>query len=358
MKFTRIIAFSVIFAVLFSSYTAFAKESHFHTFDSETTEPTCTQDGKIAYTCIECGYSYEEVLPANGHTFVTYNTKSTYFSEGVNGKVACKDCGLVLNSGDEIAKKTLKTPKIKKIKTVDIDAVKITWKKVKNADGYYVYRKKGKTFKKIATVENNKYKDTGLAIGKKYKYKVKAYIKDDGKTATGKTDAKVYKISVNACKKYEIDRNHYAFPIANREKVNVSSLYGWRWGSFHAGVDLSAHTGEDIVAWKDGYVYKSGYHSSWGNYIMIYHGKINGKDVYSGYAHLSRRSVKKGQKVVQGQKIGDAGNTGRSYGTHLHFEIYYGGKSAKKPPRVKSADRINPVYFIGLKNHKGIQSVK
>ena len=139
--------------------------------------------------------------------------------------------------------------------------------------------------------------------------------------------------------------------------VNVSSLYGWRWGKFHAGVDLSAKTGEKIVAWKDGYVYKSCYNSSWGNYVMIYHGKINGKDVYSGYAHLSKRSVKVGQMVVQGQQIGKAGNTGHSFGSHLHFEIYYGGASAKKPPAVKSANRINPVSFIGLKNRKGIQSI-
>ncbi len=357
MKIIRIIAFAVIFTIIFSSATAVASEEHNHNFKAQTHEQTCVKDGVIVYTCKDCGYSYEEVLPANGHQFETKNVKSTYFNEGVNGKIVCSVCGFVKENGGKIAKKHLKTPKIKKIKTIDIDTVKITWKKVKNADGYYVYRKKGKKFKKIDDVKKTTYKDSGLAIGKKYKYKIKAYIKDDGKTATGKTDAKTYKIPIKACKKYEIDRNVYSFPIANKSEIYVSSLYGWRWGSFHAGVDLSARKSDTIVAWKDGYVCKAGYQSSWGNYVMIYHGKINGKDVYSGYAHLSKISVKKGQTVVQGQKLGKAGNTGRSYGTHLHFEIYYGGKSAKKPPNVKSADRINPVSFIGLKNRKGIQKI-
>ena len=52
-----------------------------------------------------------------------------------------------------------------------------------------------------------------------------------------------------------------------------------------------------------------------------------------------------------GQKIGTGGNTGRSYGSHLHFEIYKGGDSPSK-------NRVNPASYVGLENKKGIQKVK
>ena len=84
---------------------------------------------------------------------------------------------------------------------------------------------------------------------------------------------------------------------------------------------------------------------------MIYHGKIDGKEIYSGYAHLDSIDVKVGQKVVMGQKIGEGGNTGRSYGSHLHFEIYKGGD-------VPSENRVNPAKYIGLENEKGWQTIK
>ena len=91
--------------------------------------------------------------------------------------------------------------------------------------------------------------------------------------------------------------------------------------------------------------------------MFVWHIEVTGQLSNLHGAHLSKRSVKVGQMVVQGQQIGKAGNTGHSFGSHLHFEIYYGGASAKKPPAVKSANRINPVSFIGLKNRKGIQSI-
>lgn len=359
MNFRRTAAIAVAMVIGFSGYTSFAKEPHTHEFSSVVQNPTCTKDGLIKYTCTECSYEYEETLPATGHLFSEDKTESTYVEMGVEGKIACEYCGMVKQSGHFTDKKILSVPKFKKIKTVGIDTLKLTWKAVKDADGYYIYRKSGKKFVKIATVNTNSYKDKGLSIGDNYKYKVKAFINENGKTATSKTThAKTSKISVKACKKFEIDINNYCFPLPNIDKVSVTSPYGYRSNDFHAGIDLDTGTGDKVVAWKDGFVVKAMYNRSWGNYVMIYHGKWNGKDVYSGYAHLNHISVKKGDSVLAGEKIGTSGNTGISFGDHLHFEIYYGGKSIKKPPEVKNACRINPAKYIGLKNKKGWQTVK
>lgn len=358
MNFKRMAAIMIAMIICFSGYTTLAEEPHTHDFSSVVQNPTCTEDGLIKYTCVECSYEYEETLPATGHLYSKNETESTYVEMGVEGKIACKYCGKIKQSGHFTEKKILGVPKFKKIKTVDIDALKLTWKAVKDADGYYVYRKNGKKFVKIATVKTNSYEDEGLSIGDNYKYKIKAFINEDGKIATSETtNAKASKISVKACKKYEIDINQYTFPL-EVDRVNVTSPYGYRSSDFHAGIDLDTGTGDKVVAWKDGFVVKAMYHHSWGNYVLIYHGKWNGKKVYSGYAHLDKISVKKGDSVLAGEKIGTSGNTGHSFGDHLHFEIYYGGKSYLKPPQVKNPCRINPAKYIGLKNKKGWQKVK
>ena len=107
----------------------------------------------------------------------------------------------------------------------------------------------------------------------------------------------------------------------------------------HNGVDLcwnSKYGGKNqpIVAAYDGKVYsikdndKTG--KSWGNFVKIYHGKLNGKKVFTLVAHLKNGvKVKKGQKVKMGDLLGYMGNTGNSKGNHCHYEYYLGGASTK-----------------------------
>ena len=85
----------------------------------------------------------------------------------------------------------------------------------------------------------------------------------------------------------------------------------------HTGIDLRASTGTKVYAANSGTVTTSGYSSAWGNSIIISHG--GGLTTLD--AHLSRRSVSKGNKVKRGDIIGYTGNTGYSTGPHLHFEI-------------------------------------
>ena len=112
-----------------------------------------------------------------------------------------------------------------------------------------------------------------------------------------------------------------------------TSHYGPRRRRFHYGLDLAMHTGEPIYAAFDGVVRFSKYNSSYGHLIVIRHD--NGLETY--YAHLSKRHVTPGTRVRAGEEIGLCGNTGRSRGSHLHFEIRYNG-NAMNPEDVISCE--------------------
>lgn len=111
----------------------------------------------------------------------------------------------------------------------------------------------------------------------------------------------------------------YHYPYKGR----LSSRYGPRRGRPHQGVDLPLKVGDPIYAAFDGKVRYSKVAGNYGNLVVIRHN--NGLETY--YAHLSARSVEVGEWVVAGQQIGLGGNTGRSTGPHLHFEVRYRGQS-------------------------------
>jgi murein DD-endopeptidase MepM/ murein hydrolase activator NlpD len=102
-----------------------------------------------------------------------------------------------------------------------------------------------------------------------------------------------------------------------------SSNFGWRidpftgWNAFHEGMDFMAAEGEAITAAAGGVVVYAGAHPQYGNMVEIDHG--NG--LITRYAHASKLVARVGDVVLRGQKIAEVGNTGRSTGTHLHFEV-------------------------------------
>jgi len=101
----------------------------------------------------------------------------------------------------------------------------------------------------------------------------------------------------------------------------LNSPYGIRKHRLHRGVDLHLHIGDSVVAAYPGKVVVSKYNRrGYGNYVMIEH--ANGTRTL--YGHLQKRLVEVGDIVEGGQLIGKGGNTGRSSGPHLHFEIRYG----------------------------------
>ncbi|MBP7065948.1 MAG: peptidoglycan DD-metalloendopeptidase family protein [Ferrovibrio sp.] len=90
----------------------------------------------------------------------------------------------------------------------------------------------------------------------------------------------------------------------------------------HKGVDFGAVSGTPIQAAGEGVVEMAGWNGGYGNYVRLRHG--NG--YATAYAHMTRMSVKPGQRVRQGQIIGTVGSTGRSTGPHLHYEVLLQGK--------------------------------
>ncbi len=91
----------------------------------------------------------------------------------------------------------------------------------------------------------------------------------------------------------------------------------------HLGYDIANATGTSVVAAADGYVSFAGTMGGYGNVVIVTH-VLNGQTHATVYAHLNSLSVTKNQFVLQGQSLGGMGNTGRSTGTHVHFEVHIG----------------------------------
>ncbi len=101
----------------------------------------------------------------------------------------------------------------------------------------------------------------------------------------------------------------------------VTSPFGYRWGRLHAGIDIGVPYGTPIHAAAAGTVVLAGWTGGYGNYTCIDHGG----GLATCYAHQSSYAVSGGAQVSQGQVIGYVGNTGHSFGPHLHFEVRING---------------------------------
>ncbi|MDZ8200114.1 M23 family metallopeptidase [Microbacterium sp. SSW1-59] len=115
--------------------------------------------------------------------------------------------------------------------------------------------------------------------------------------------------------------------------VPMSSGFGYRWGALHEGVDFVPGDGSPIQAVADGVVREateSG--GAYGVHVIVDH-VIDGELVSTHYAHMQYGSiqVQVGQEIEVGTTLGLVGNTGRSYGAHLHFEVLMGGETAIDP---------------------------
>ena len=132
-------------------------------------------------------------------------------------------------------------------------------------------------------------------------------------------------------------------PLASPiEKYYITSSYGYRKDpytkrrAFHKGIDLGAAWGSDILATASGEISFVGNYGSYGKSVFIDHG--NG--IQTRYAHLSKIFVKKGETVDLGNIIGKIGNTGRSTGKHLHYEIKVYDKARNPYPFLKIGKNV------------------
>ena len=123
----------------------------------------------------------------------------------------------------------------------------------------------------------------------------------------------------------------------------ISSPFGQRWGRLHAGIDVPVATGTPLHAAAAGRVTQAGPFGGYGNYTCLQHAR----NLSTCYAHQSRIRVKTGDAVAVGEIIGEAGNTGHSFGSHLHFEVRLGagfsGRATDPRPYLAAAPAATPV---------------
>lgn len=118
-------------------------------------------------------------------------------------------------------------------------------------------------------------------------------------------------------------------PVSNKDLKRTASGYGYRIDpiykttKFHQGMDFSANVGTPVYVTGNGRVVETGWQQGFGNTVVIDHGY----DYKTRYAHLSKILVRKGQEVIRGEEIAEVGNTGKSIGPHLHYEVLYKGKA-------------------------------
>ncbi|MEN6588920.1 MAG: peptidoglycan DD-metalloendopeptidase family protein [Proteiniphilum sp.] len=142
----------------------------------------------------------------------------------------------------------------------------------------------------------------------------------------------IYGSLKNAPDTFIVDLENFTIPVTGY----MTSNFGRRGSRrYHYGIDLKAQTGDTIYAAFDGKVRVKQYEKrGYGYYLVVRH--VNGLETV--YGHLSKFLVDENDFVRSGQPIGLAGNTGRSFGSHLHFETRFLGKP------------INPNYIIDFEN--------
>jgi murein DD-endopeptidase MepM/ murein hydrolase activator NlpD len=135
---------------------------------------------------------------------------------------------------------------------------------------------------------------------------------------------------------YRIAAQSVPFAIPINRSFRRTSGFGQRWGRAHQGMDFAAPKGTPINTTADGTVTFAGWEGSYGRLVKIRHAF----GLETRYAHLSKIRVKKGQRVSRGDRIGDMGNSGRSTGTHLHYEVREQGKAVNPMRYIKAAKNV------------------
>ncbi len=141
---------------------------------------------------------------------------------------------------------------------------------------------------------------------------------------------------------YRIAAQKAPFALPVKSAFRFTSGFGYRRDPktggrrLHKGTDFAASIGTPIYSTADGVVIKAGWGKGYGRVIEIQHAF----GIETRYAHLSKIRVKVGDRVSRGQRIGDMGNSGRSTGSHLHYEIRIGGKAVNPMKFIKAAQDV------------------
>lgn len=161
----------------------------------------------------------------------------------------------------------------------------------------------------------------------------------------------VHRYNVEMPKEYKIDLRHFCMPTPSRL---VTSNYGYRrtFGRMHKGLDIKVYIGDTIRSAFSGKVRIVAYERhGYGKYIVIRH--PNGLETV--YGHLSKQMVKEDQVVQAGEPIGLGGNTGRSTGSHLHFETRFLGQAINPAEMFDFVQQdVTGDYYLFRANGRGV----
>ena len=112
-----------------------------------------------------------------------------------------------------------------------------------------------------------------------------------------------------------------AMPV--QDAFRYTSPFGPRWGRMHEGVDMAGPVGTPVYATADGVVTFAGWQNGYGRIVIVRHPF----GLETRYPHLNAIRVEVGQEVARGERVGDMGNSGRSTGSHLHYEVRVNGEA-------------------------------
>lgn len=164
---------------------------------------------------------------------------------------------------------------------------------------------------------------------------------------TQDTDPAFRKLFTSWTKAATLERAMLSVPALKPvQNFAMTSTFGVRYDPFsggaamHSGVDMAGPVGEPIYATADGVVEKAGWGGGYGNMIDLGHGR----GIETRYGHLSKILVTEGQKVKRGDLIGRMGSTGRSTGSHLHYEVRIDGRAVNPAPFLQSAEQLAAVH--------------
>lgn len=158
----------------------------------------------------------------------------------------------------------------------------------------------------------------------------------DAALTQGETKANQIIVTLDQMNTYRIAIEKLPLAMPVKSTFRYTSGYGRRWGRMHEGIDMAGPVGTPVYATGDGVIEFAGRQSGYGNLIKIKHEL----GTETRYAHLSRIRVKPGQRVSQGDLIGDMGNTGRSTGPHLHYEVRMNGRAVDPMSFIKAASNV------------------
>ncbi|RQP04434.1 MAG: M23 family peptidase [Paracoccus sp. BP8] len=152
----------------------------------------------------------------------------------------------------------------------------------------------------------------------------------------GEAKANEILITLDQMNSYRIAVEKMPLAMPVQAAFRYTSPFGRRWGRMHEGIDMAAPVGTPVYATGEGTVVFAGWQRGYGNLIKIQHEL----GTETRYGHLSKIRVKVGQKVSRGSQIGDMGNTGRSTGSHLHYEVRVNGRAVNPMSFIKAAQNV------------------